>query len=509
MKTIPPLLLLSCVLLLPAARTYSTSALHKSSPIDPALEATLIRSSMAQTISVIVHLTGAECSTSNCLRQAAETTQAPLRDWLKTEKSVTNVTFFWIFNGLALTASPTLILELAERPEVARIELNQVIPAPPDRRPLSDSAPLEKNLTLIGVDKAWARGITGKGIVVALLDSGVDVTNPELAARWRGGSNSWFDPYGEHPEGPIDISGHGTQMLGVILGGEAGGSSIGVAPDAQWIAAKIFDDRGRATTAGIHQALQWALDPDGDPTTPDRPQVVNNSWSSTDTRCDFEFAEDLQALRAAGILPVFAAGTTVPLSPADLPEAFAVGALAEDGQTSYYDSAHGPSNCGGDAVVYPQVVAPGANILTTDRYGLTITTSGTSLAAAHVSGALALLLSANPDLTADEQAAVLTETAVDLGKLGADNEFGYGRINIAAALDRLLGPNPTAQATATAMTAPIPQSDDNFPVGSIASAGAAAILLVGLVVLWRRRRRFCWSGWWYYGSADSVQGHNE
>lgn len=296
------------------------------------------------------------------------------------------------------------------------------------------SAPLAPNLNLIGVEAAWARGITGQGIVVALLDSGVDMTHPELAARWRGGSNSWFDPYGEHPEGPVDFNGHGTQVLGVILGGDGSGESIGVAPDAQWIAARVFDDRGRATTEAIHQALKWVLDPDGDPATDDAPHVLNNSWSAIGTLCNPEFDDDLRALRAAGILPVFAAGAGGPVSPADSPEAFAVGALAVDGKSVYFDSAFGPSTCGGQEAIYPQVSAPGEAILTTDLFGLYSVLDGTSLAAAHVSGALALVLSAEPALTADEQEARLIETAVDLGLPGPDNEFGYGRINVAAAV---------------------------------------------------------------------------
>ncbi|MEK7785796.1 MAG: S8 family serine peptidase [Chloroflexota bacterium] len=307
----------------------------------------------------------------------------------------------------------------------------------------SASAPLAPNLKIIGVEEAWAHGITGQGIVVALLDSGVDMAHPELAARWRGGSNSWFDPYGEHPEGPVDFNGHGTQMLGVILGGDESGESIGIAPDAQWIAARVFDDRGRATTEAIHQALKWVLDPDGDPATDDTPHVLNNSWSAIGTLCNPEFDGDLRALRAAGILPVFAAGAGGPVSPADSPEAFAVGALAVDGESVYFDSAFGPSICGGQEAIYPQVSAPGEAILTTDLFGLYSTLDGTSLAAAHASGALALMLSARPSLTADEQETVLQETAVDLGQPGPDNEFGYGRINIAAAVDSASAPDPT------------------------------------------------------------------
>jgi subtilisin family serine protease len=292
-------------------------------------------------------------------------------------------------------------------------------------------APAEPNLRVIGAPEVWARGVTGQGVVVALLDSGVDVSHPDLAARWRGGANAWFDPYGEHPDQPVDLTGHGTQVLGVILGGEASGAHIGVAPDAQWIAARIFDDRGRAAPEAIHAALRWALDPDGDPATDDAPQVVNASWSLANPGCDTEFADDLRALRAAGILPIFAAGTRDPISPANLPEAFAVGALAE-ANTLWGESPHGPSLCP-QKPVFPDIVAPGVGVHTTDRFGLYATLDGTSLAAAHVSGALALLLSAHPRLSADEQAALLRSTAVDLGEPGPDDAFGYGRLDIAAA----------------------------------------------------------------------------
>ncbi len=83
------------------------------------------------------------------------------------------------------------------------------------------------------------------------------------------------------------------------------------------------------------------------------------------------------------------------------------------------------------------MVAPGEDIRTIDHYDVLVTTSGTSLAAAHVSGALAVLLSARPDLSADEQAALLIETAADLGEPGADNAFGHGRLNVAALIDRV------------------------------------------------------------------------
>ena len=77
-------------------------------------------------------------------------------------------------------------------------------------------------------------------------------THPDLTATWRGGCNSWFDPYGQHPATPFDMSGHGTAVTGAMVAGGAGGTTIGVAPGARWIAARMFDDAGNTTAGGIH-----------------------------------------------------------------------------------------------------------------------------------------------------------------------------------------------------------------------------------------------------------------
>jgi hypothetical protein len=267
------------------------------------------------------------------------------------------------------------------------------------------------------------------------MDTGVDVTHPDLAGRWRGGTNSWYDPNGEHPATPTDVSGHGTWTMGVMVGGDAGGSSVGVAPDATWIAVKIFNDRGTATSTAIHQGFQWLLDPDGNPATADAPDVVNNSWAMSASGCLLDFQPDLASLRAVGILPIFAAGNYGPLpgsssSPANNPEAFAVGAT-DDADALYPYSSRGPSACG--QPVYPQLAAPGVGIHTTDLYGLYADPTGTSVAAPHVAGALALLLQAFPGMSADRQAAALESSAVDLGPAGADNSYGYGRLDALAA----------------------------------------------------------------------------
>jgi len=371
------------------------------------------------------------------LRARADLTQRPLRALLRLRRSqglVSDIEPLWIVNAIAVTATPAAISELAAHPDVREIRPDLVVPAPQASATVT-SAPAETNVALVNAPALWDLGYRGQGIVVANMDTGVDVTHPDLASRWRGGTNSWYDPNGEHPATPTDVSGHGTWTMGVMVGGDAGGSSVGVAPDATWIAVKIFDDRGTATSTGIHQGFQWLLDPDGNPATADAPDVVSDSWTMSASGCLLDFEPDLARLRAAGILPVFAAGNYGPLSgssrsPANNPEAFAVGAT-DDADGLYPYSSRGPSPCG--QPVYPQLAAPGVGIHTTDLYGLYADSTGTSVAAPHVAGALALLLQAFPGMSADRQAAALENSAADLGAAGADNSYGDGRLDALAA----------------------------------------------------------------------------
>ncbi|HJW91842.1 MAG TPA: S8 family serine peptidase [Anaerolineales bacterium] len=370
------------------------------------------------------------------LKATATASQRSLVALLKTRREVglvQKVETLWIFDGLVVTATREVIAELAAHSDVLRITLDEVNIVPSG--PLMTT--LETNLSVINASAIWNLGYAGRRVVVANMDTGVDASHPDLAQRWRGGSNSWFDPYGEHPSLPVDLNGHGTATMGIMVGGDTGGTSIGVAPEAQWIAVKIFNDQGNASASAIHLGFQWLLDPDGDPTTADAPQVVNNSWSFGTPGCDLEFQLDLQALRAADILPVFAAGNYGPdpstsPSPANYPEAFAVGATRAN-DLLYGFSSRGPSACGEAETVYPEMVAPGVNVRTADLLGQYSTATGTSISAPHVAGALALLLSAFPNLPADEQAAALVNSAVDLGPAGLDNDFGYGRLDVLAA----------------------------------------------------------------------------
>lgn len=366
------------------------------------------------------------------LREHAATDQAPARALIDGEAArgrVRAVMPLWIANAIALEATAPAIRAVARLPRVARVSLDRTLLAP---------AFAEAGISLTRAPEVWTAGARGQRVVVANLDTGVDYLHPDLAASWRGGANSWYDPSGQHPTSPFDANGHGTSTMGVILGGSAGGTDIGVAPAARWIAAKVFDDAGATTVSRIHQAFQWVLDPDRNPATDDAPHVVNSSWAFEAPGCDLAFEPDIAALRAVDILPVFSAGNAGPSegssrSPANNPGAVAVGAV-DGGSLAAPFSSRGPSACAGDES-YPDVAAPGVSIWSADLFDQYRSTSGTSMAAAHVSGALALMLTARPLATAAEQEAALRYGAYDLGAAGVDNDHGTGRLDAMATYD--------------------------------------------------------------------------
>ncbi len=287
--------------------------------------------------------------------------------------------------------------------------------------------------------------------IVANMDTGVDVNHPDLKDKWRGGSNSWFDTYGEHTT-PYDPDGHGTMVAGII----AGQGQTGVARDVKWIAVKMYADSGGGTVSDVHRGFQWLLNPDGDDNTDDAPDIINNSWNieSTVSQCirDYDFEDVIRILEAEGIALVFTAGNQgqggpqTGTVPGTYEETFAVGSVDEYSNISDY-SGRGPSPCYDGP--FPNLVAPGQDIVSTflsdggsSNY---FTASGTSFAAPHVAGAMALLMSALPNATPDELESALEQTTVDRGAPGPDYDYGHGLLDVAAAYEFLKPPPSGAE----------------------------------------------------------------
>ena len=386
--------------------------------------------------------------------------------------ALTEVDRLWSVNAVVALVDPEWIPRLEADPAIARVVTDRRLTlasahasVPADalvsgagatgaRGALVPTPELEQ----IGVPAVWATGVTGKGAIVANVDSGVNGDDATMADSWRGvfaGSDaSWYAPIAltVFPEDDASGAGHGTPVMGIMTGGQ---ETFGVAFDATWMAGDLFEeDEGWVSTA--IKIFEWLTDPDDDPSTStDVPDVVNNSWG-IDTgfddqgrlRCDPIFDNALDAMEAAGVIVINSAGNageagvTAPASRATTAvNAFAVGAI-DDENNPAANTGLGPSGCGGPFVTKPEVVAPGLLITSRSRFNATVGTfSGTSFATPMVSGIVALMRSKDPTITPEEAKTILLETAMDLGPGGDDNTFGTGLVDAEAALARVERPS--------------------------------------------------------------------
>ena len=428
--------------------------------LDPELEAAIADMSPGDPVDVIIRCTDPLDATSvapedllPALQNKASACETSLGNVLENTALEPPVTL-WIINGIAATVPVASLNGLVHRAGVDVVYLNETVELPPAPVPAGapgDPAYTYWNISEIRATDLWEFGYYGTGVVVATMDSGVDALHADIGAKWRGGSNSWFDPHYQHAT-PFDASGHGTGVMGLIVGGNAGGFDMGVAPDAQWISVKIFNDQDQSDLAKIHQGFQWLLDPDGNQSSDDAPDIVNSSWvlQGTEGECLGEFANDIAALRAAGIAVVFSAGNSghksdTSMEPANDPASLSVGAI-DSSQRVLRTSSRGPSAC--DGGIYPKLAAPGKDVLTA---GLTSNganptsyafSTGTSFAAPHVAGAMAVLKSAFPGATMAEIESAISDGALDLGDSGPDNKYGAGMVNVVGAYTLLSGSNP-------------------------------------------------------------------
>jgi subtilisin family serine protease len=364
------------------------------------------------------------------LRQRARHDQAALLRVLRAavrRGEASHVQSLWIDNAIALHARPALITRLRHRADVRAIEPDRTLRIEPAALAATAAVP-GASITATGAPALWAQGQTGRGVVVALMDTGIVPDFPQLASV----PGAWFDPYGEHAT-PYDEDrhAHGTEVADIV---------VSMAPDVRVIAARVFSDGGRSTTSSVHRVFEWALDPDGDPRTDDAPSVVNGSWNDAPGNCLREFDADLAALRAAGVVPVFAAGNFGPgtgsgASPASEPGAVAVGSVSSFDVVSDF-SGRGPSPCGG--ATFPTIAAYGEGIALQGPAGEAVV-SGTSFAAPQVTGAVALLAGMFPGATPAAIVNALVQGARDVGTPGADDDTGAGVLSVTQAAALLAG----------------------------------------------------------------------
>jgi len=343
--------------------------------------------------------------------------------------------FTVLFNGMTIKKTPDAILEkIKNLPNV-----KDVIPDYRITVTLNDSIPL------INADDAWdlydkcGESITGQGVTVAVIDTGLDYTHPDLKDNFVDG----YD-FVNNDNDPMDDNGHGTHCAGVIAG--TGMASdfrfVGVAPNAKLYIYKAMDDRGSGYASWFIESMERAVDPNMDGDFSDHVDVM--SISAGDSSGYPGDALSVAADNAAdlGVVVVVAAGNDGPSynsisSPGCAQKVICVGATDKKGEIAAFSSR------GSDftETVKPDVVAPGVDITSTWPGGAYRALSGTSMACPHVAGIVALLLQMHPHWTSDEIKTALRDTAVDIGYNLTTQ--GYGQIDALNAVT-LSGTTPIA-----------------------------------------------------------------
>jgi len=396
------------------------------------------------------------------LKSYALSTQVGLLDALyrlQTDGLADNIKSRWIINGVTAEISPSEIETIAARPDVAFVYAQPEIKLIESGESISASSQLlpsapEPNLHMVGADSAWALGYNGAGRIVCSFDTGVEGIHPSLYDKWKGHdgdtSAAWYDPIHQTPF-PDDTEEHGTHTMGIMVGAgedmQFQKDSIGVAPGAKWIAAAVINILG----VSIFDAFEWAADPDGDPNTiSDVPDVINHSWGYEYLGCNDYFREMIENTEALGIVNIFAAGNSgsdpgTIVNPAngayDSLDCFAVGSIYHgDSVVSEYSS-RGPSDCNPMSIemIKPNLVAPGDSIWSSTGSVYISRRNGTSMAAPHVSGAVAILRQYAPDATVDEikQALIAGAARPPVGEPYPNNDYGWGMLYIPSAMEAL------------------------------------------------------------------------
>lgn len=389
---------------------------------------------------------------------------------------VSGVRPLWIVNAVGARLSSNVIRDIALREDVLYVRLVNVSSAliePVDVRPATmeeSSRDIAWGVSKIGAPDVWALGYDGSGVLVSVVDTGVNYNHLDLH------NNMWHDtPAGYHygwdfddDDGdPMDTHGHGTHCAGSVAGNGTAGTQTGVAPGATIMALRVgvsFSDE-----LDVWEAFQFSIDHGAD--------VISTSlgWPQSASPDRASWRESEENVLAAGICHSIAAGNESgnPYSWGDIrtpgdcpppwlhPEQTTSGgltAVVTVGATDSNDNIASFSSVGYSTWKYdapwfdypdtspdiglidPDISGPGVDIVScnySNPSGYT-TMSGTSMATPHLAGVMALVLQANPSLSPAQVDSIIEVTALDLGAAGKDNIYGSGRVQALEAVQAAL-----------------------------------------------------------------------
>ena len=388
---------------------------------------------------------------------------------------VSSVRSLWSANTLYFEATKTALLNLSERTDIETISLNiqhQWIPDDETQKPTAATREVTPNITQVNADQVWELGYTGAGVVVAVVDSGVNYNHLDLTDHlWDGGEEFPHHGYDivNDDDDPIDDKGHGTHCAGTVCGDGTAGSLTGIAPDATLMCVKSIRGDGFGGAVNIAGGMEWAVEHGCD--------LISMSLGMVDAgTTDKEILRrTCEAVLDAGIVAMVCAGNegnaflqmTYPVPnnvrvPASCPPPYldpdqmanpgALSCVVAVGAVNYNDAAADFTSRGpvtwqdtefgdyaynpGIGLIRPDVCAPGVNIKSLDYENTSGYTNmdGTSQATPCVAGIVALMLQKNPELTPTEICRILEETSVKLTPTKS-NITGVGRVDALAAVN--------------------------------------------------------------------------
>jgi serine protease AprX len=336
---------------------------------------------------------------------------------------------FHILPGSALTVSGDKLEKIAKTDGVKGIYKDQklkVLALPGDSS--------EQSSLLSSVDDPRKnQGYTGKGVTVALIDTGADSDHEALAGKIVA-----FKDFVNNQTASYDDNGHGTHCASLV----AGEKGIGVAPGAKLVVIKVMDREGACYLSDALKALDWCLE------NKDRYGIRVISFSvggESPSDGTSLLDEACNKMVEKGLIMCVAAGNSGPAAssiviPGDAENVITVGAVDSSG-TIFELSSRGPTANG---ETKPDLVTLGVDVVSAlaGSKSAKSSMSGTSMAVPQVSGSAALLLEANPDLEPSDVKRVLLKTANDLGPSGQDNVYGYGALNLTGALNSISAARP-------------------------------------------------------------------